>query len=110
MPSDPLILVLNAGSSSLKLAAFVAAALEGLDAIVFAGGIGENSPEVREKVCDRLGWLGVVFDKAANWAGGCCLSAARSRVSILYIPADEEAVIARHAERAISALPLPLPV
>ena len=99
MPSDPLILVLNAGSSSLKLAAFLAAALEGLDAIVFTGGIGENSQEVREKVCDRLGWLGwlgVVFDNAAKWAGGCCLNAAGSRVSILRIPADEEAVIAAH--------------
>ena len=52
------------------------AALEGLDAIVFTGGIGENSPEVCEKVCDRLGWLGVVFDNAAKWAGGCCLSVA----------------------------------
>ena len=87
----------------------MAAALEGLDAIVFTGGIGENSPEVREKVCDRLGWLGVVCDKATNWAGSCCLNAAGSRVSILRIPADEEAVIARHAERAITALPIPLP-
>lgn len=57
MPSDPLILVLNAGSSSLKLAAFLAAALKGLDAIVFSGGIGESSREVCEKVCDRPGCL-----------------------------------------------------
>ena len=81
----------------------MAAALEGLDAIVFTGGIGENSPEIREKVCGRLEWLGVVFDKAANWAGDCCLNAAGSRVSILRIPADEESVIARHAARAITA-------
>ena len=87
----------------------MAAALEGLDAIVFTGGIGENSPEVREKVCDRLGWLGVAFDQAANRAGAFRLNAAGSRVSILRVPADEEAVIARHAARAITALPIPLP-
>ena len=52
----------------------MAAALEGLDAIVFTGGIGENSPEVREKVCDRLGWLGVVFDIAANRAAAVSFS------------------------------------
>ena len=79
----------------------MAAAVEGLDAIVFTGGIGENSPEVREKVCDRLGWLGVGFDHAANRAGATRLNTAGSRVSILRVPADEEAVIARHAAHAI---------
>lgn len=85
------------------------AALEGLDAIVFTGGIGENSPEVREKVCDRLGWLGAVLDKAANTAVGCCLNAAGSRVAILRIQADEESVIARHTERVLTASTLVLP-
>jgi acetate kinase len=79
------------------------AALEGLDAIVFTGGIGEHSPEVREKVCDRLGWLGVMLDHAANRAGATRLNVTGSRVSILRVPADEEAVIARHAARAITA-------
>ncbi len=88
----------------------MAAALEGLDALVFTGGIGENSPEVREKVCDRLGWLGVVLDKGANSAAGCCLNAAGSQVSILRIPAAEEAVIARHAAQAITSLPINHPL
>lgn len=81
------------------------AALEGLDAIVFTGGIGENSPEVREKVCDRLGWLGVVLDQSANRAGACRIHAAGNRVSVLRVPADEESVIARHAARAITNEP-----
>jgi len=79
------------------------AALEGLDAIVFTGGIGEHSPEVREKVCDRLGWLGVMLDHAANRAGATRLNVTGSRVSILRVPADEEAVIAQHTARAITA-------
>lgn len=77
------------------------AALEGLDAIVFTGGIGENSPEVREKVCDRLGWLGARLNHAANRAGNTLLSEVGSRVSLLRVPADEEAVIARHAANGI---------
>jgi len=88
----------------------MAAALEGLDAIVFTGGIGENSPEVREKVCDRLGWLGVLFDIAANRAAATRLNAAGSRVSILRVPTDEEAVIARHAAHAITSLPINPPL
>ena len=76
------------------------AALGGLDAIVFTGGIGENSPAVREKVCERLGWLGVQLDHSANQAGMPRINNAGSRVSILRVPADEEAVIARHAARA----------
>jgi acetate kinase len=71
------------------------ATLEGLDAIVFTGGIGENSPEVREKVCRQLAWLGVELDSTANLAGGTILSSVTSRVSVIRVPADEEAVIAR---------------
>ncbi len=78
------------------------AALEGLDAIVFTGGIGENSPEVREKVCDRLGWLGAQLDPAANRAGNIRLNKVGSRVSLLRVPADEEAVFARQAASAIN--------
>ena len=78
------------------------AALEGLDAIVFTGGIGENSPEVRDKICHRLGWLGAQLNPTANRAGNTVLSNDGSRVSILRVPADEEAVIARHTARAIT--------
>lgn len=78
------------------------AALEGLDSIVFTGGIGENSPEIREKVCNRLNWLGAELNHSANRAGDTVLSYDGSRVSILRVPADEEAVIARHAANAIT--------
>lgn len=81
------------------------AALEGLDAIVFTGGIGENSPDIREKVCERLEWLGAQVDHASNRAGATRLHTTGSRVSILRIPADEEAAIARHAQCAIKNLP-----
>ena len=82
------------------------AALEGLDAIVFTGGIGENSPEIRDKVCNRLKWLGAQLNHTANWAGNTLLDTAGSRVAILRVPADEEAVIARHAANALTKGPV----
>jgi acetate kinase len=78
------------------------ATLEGLDAIVFTGGIGENSPEIRGKVCNRLKWLGAQLDHPANQNKNIRLSNASSRVSILRIPSDEEAVIVRHTASAIT--------
>ncbi len=78
------------------------AALEGLDAIVFTGGIGENSPEIRDKVCNRLGWIGAQLDRASNQAGNTLLNTAGSRVSILRVAANEEAVIVRHTASAIT--------
>jgi acetate kinase len=77
------------------------AALQGLDAIVFTGGIGENSPLVREKVCRQLHWLGVVLDQSANKAGASRLNSAESRISILRIPTDEELMIAHHVRSLI---------
>ena len=78
------------------------AALEGLDAIVFTGGIGENSPEIRENVCHRLQWFGAQLNPAANRAGNTLVSHDESRIPILRVPADEESVIAGHAARAIA--------
>lgn len=76
-----------------------AAAMGGLDCIVFTAGIGENTPQVREGVCDGLEFLGVKLDKAKNVAkndGGIRdISAEGSRVKILVIPTNEELVIAR---------------
>lgn len=73
-----------------------AAVLGGLDAVVFTAGIGENSALVRRRVCESLGWLGLVFDEHANAAGGPCISAPGSRVRAWVMPTDEEAVIVRH--------------
>jgi acetate kinase len=74
----------------------LAAAMDGLDGVVFTAGIGENSAEIRARVCARAGWLGLQLDDAANRAGGPRISAAGSRVSVWVVPTDEERMIARH--------------
>jgi len=74
----------------------LAAALGGLDAIVFTGGIGENSRSLRERVCRGAAWTGVELDPDANQRNLPRISTAASRVSVLVIPTDEELMIARH--------------
>jgi len=81
----------------------LAAALGGIDAIVFTAGIGENSPEIRSRVCRDAGWLGVEFDEAANAAGRQRISTAASRVAAYVIPTDEELMIAQHTRRLLGA-------
>jgi acetate kinase len=81
----------------------LAAALRGLDAIVFTAGIGENSGRLRERVCHDASWLGVALDAAANAAGGPRISAGGSRVSAWVIPTNEELMIARHTRRVLAA-------
>jgi acetate kinase len=80
----------------------LAAALGGLDAIVFTGGIGENAVAIRERVCRDAAWLGVEVDAAANAAGGPLISASGSRVSVWTIPTNEELMIARHTSRLLA--------
>jgi acetate kinase len=75
----------------------LAAALGGLDAIVFTAGIGENSAVLRERVCRDAAWLGVDFDADANANGGPRISTPASRVSAFVIPTNEELMIARHS-------------
>jgi acetate kinase len=81
----------------------LAAALGGVDAIVFTAGIGENSPAIREAVCRDAAWLGLEFDEAANSAGGPRISAASSRVAAWVLPTNEELMIARHTSRIVAA-------
>jgi acetate kinase len=80
----------------------LAAALNGIDALVLTAGIGENSPEMRARVCARAEWLGVRLDDTANRAGGPRISAADSRVSAWVIPTDEELMIAEHTADALT--------
>jgi acetate kinase len=80
----------------------LAAALGGLDAIVFTAGIGENSRSLRSRVCRDAAWLGVDLDAAANERGGPRISTAASRVSAWVIPTNEELMIARHTNRLIA--------
>ncbi len=79
----------------------LAAALGGLDAIVFTGGIGENSAQIRERVCHDAVWLGVQLDAAANQAGGPRISLPASRTAAWVLPTNEELMIARHTRRVL---------
>jgi acetate kinase len=87
----------------------LAAALGGLDVLVFTGGIGEHSAIIREQVCTGARWLGVELDPDANASGGPCITTAKSRVSAWVIPTNEELVIARHAAKLIFGASVPAP-
>jgi acetate kinase len=80
----------------------LAAALGGLDALVFTGGIGENSAAIRARVCRDAAWLGVDLDAAANETGGPRISTASSRTAAWVMPTNEELMIARHTLRLIA--------
>jgi acetate kinase len=79
----------------------LAAALGGLDALVFTGGIGENAAPIRERVCRAAQWLGLEFDEKTNKAGGPRISREGSRVRAWVIPTDEELMIALHTKSVI---------
>ncbi len=81
----------------------LATAIGGLDAIVFTAGIGENSARVRQRICDRLSWMGVTLDATRNDANAPRIGAVESEVEVLVIPTDEEAVIARATQRLVGA-------
>ena len=72
-----------------------AAALGGLDTLVFAGGIGENAPPVRERICDRLGFLGIELDRERNAKNASLVSSDTVRVKVRVIRTDEELIIAK---------------
>jgi acetate kinase len=81
----------------------LAAALEGVDALVFTGGIGEHAAVVRAMICEKLAWLGIALDPAANTNHAPRISSNTSRVSVCIIPTDEEAVIAQHTHRLLQS-------
>ena len=72
-----------------------AAALHGVDTLVFSGGIGENSPEIRKQICDGLGFLGIELDKDKNLNNEAIISANGSTVSVRVMKTDEEIMIAK---------------
>ncbi len=78
------------------------AALQGLDALVFTAGIGENAPLVREKIGAALGWLGLEVEPARNHANAKVISTDGSRVSCFVIPTDEESIVARHIHESLA--------
>ena len=80
-----------------------AAALGGLDTVVFAGGIGENAPAIRARICEGLGFIGVALDDSANAANAAVISSAQSRVDVRVIATDEEIVIAKAVRRVLQS-------
>jgi acetate kinase len=74
----------------------LAAVLGGIDGLVFTAGIGENSAEIRRRICEASSWLGVAIDEKANTSGGPRISTQQSKVSVWVIPTNEELMIARH--------------
>jgi acetate kinase len=86
-------------------AAALAGTLGGLDGIVFSAGIGENCPPVRAAICERLAWLGVQLDDAANRRGEAKISLPGSGVAVWVIPTDEEQMIAIHTREAMAPAP-----
>ncbi|WP_376988871.1 acetate/propionate family kinase [Bosea sp. R86505] len=78
----------------------MAAVMGGIDALVFCGGIGENSRVVRRRVCERLGWMGIEIDHGRNAESATVISSEFSRTTVMIVPTREDLVIARAARAA----------
>jgi len=83
-------------------AGMLAAAMRGLDGLIFTAGIGEHAPSIREAVIRQLDWLGVELDQEANAQGALRISSPGSKVGCYVIPTDEELMIARHTWRVVA--------
>jgi acetate kinase len=77
--------------------------ISGLDAIVFTAGIGENSAQIRQQICDRLTWLGLTLESSANASHKSVISHPNSHVKVLVIPTNEELIIAQGSQSLIAA-------
>jgi acetate kinase len=84
-----------------KFLGALAAALGGLDALVFTGGIGEHSATVRERICEGLGFLGIQLDPERNAAHAPIISSDDAAVTVRVVPTDEDLMVARHTRRLI---------
>lgn len=76
----------------------LAATLGGLDALVFTGGIGQHSANIRRRVCEEAAWLGVELDQTANLGAIACITTANSRASAWVLPTNEERMLVMHAQ------------
>jgi hypothetical protein len=110
-PMTRAILTLDAGSSPLEVASFpidgdrpMAAVLGGIDALVFCGGIGENSRLMRARICERLAWMGIEIDHSRNAANEPVVSSDLARTTVMVIPTNEELGIARGARAAARSI------
>ena len=84
----------------------LAAALGGIDALVFSGGIGENSAEIRARICEGLDFLGVHIDTAANTRNDQLICSSAGTVAVRVIPTDEEVMIAKIVYRILGSAPI----
>lgn len=86
----------------------LAAALGGIDALVFTGGIGEHSALIRERICQQAAWLGITLDRQANQQQGNCfaISTLDSSVAVWVAQTDENLMIARHALKSLANNPI----
>ena len=82
----------------------MAAALGGVDGLVFTAGIGENAPEIRRRICDASAWLGLSLDAEANTRRAARISSHDSRVSAWVVPTNEELMIARHTSAVLGLI------
>jgi acetate kinase len=106
-PTDPgvrLAIKMFCYSVRKQIAAMIAV-LDGVDMIVFTGGIGENDSAVRESICGGLSWVGISLDPAQNVAGACKINESGSRILVQVLPSQEDEQIARHTW-ALSGLSL----
>ncbi|UTW11818.1 acetate/propionate family kinase [Marinobacterium rhizophilum] len=79
----------------------LSAAMQGLDRIVFTGGVGENDADIRARILQRLAWLGVALDPRANESGAMLISTPDSSIEVLVIPTHEGAMIAQHCHEML---------
>ncbi|WP_082735382.1 MULTISPECIES: acetate/propionate family kinase [Hyphomicrobiales] len=79
----------------------MAAVMGGIDALVFCGGIGENSRVIRRRVCERLGWMGIEIDHGRNAESATVISSEFARTTVMIVPTREDLVIARAARAAV---------
>ncbi len=80
----------------------LSASLGGLDGVVFTAGVGENAPEIRRRICERLAWLGAELDADANGAGAGRISRDGAGLEVWVVPTDEELMIARHTRTLLA--------
>ncbi len=80
-----------------KFAGALAAVLGGVDTFIFTAGIGENSPEIRQRICSGLEFLGITLDSAANRTNKNIISPVGAPVTVRVMKTNEELMIARHA-------------
>lgn len=80
----------------------IVATLGGLDTLVFTAGIGENSAEIRRRICNASSWLGLKLDDSANLEGVGVISSSDSKVIVRVVPTDEELMIATHTRRLLT--------